>query len=62
MSKYGYDNFCDFKVSSLRGLAGGEENGRHGYQMTFAIAYIRVSDGIIVTSLLYLYDFAGSSI
>ena len=24
------------------GLAGGEENGRRGYQMTFAIAYIRV--------------------
>ena len=33
----------------LRGLAGGEENGRRGYQMTFAIAYIRVSYDVVMT-------------
>ena len=34
------------------GLHGGEENGRRGYQMTFSIAYIRVSNDIIMTSLI----------
>ena len=30
-------------VNLLRGIAGGEENGRRGYLLTFSIAYIRVS-------------------
>ena len=42
------------------GLSGGEENGRRGYRMTFAIAYVRVScDDVMVTifrlALLLLY-------
>lgn len=28
---------------SFRGIPGGEENGRRGYLLTFAIAYMRVS-------------------
>ena len=37
-------------VSRHSGLAGGEENGRRGYQLTFAIAYIRVRYDVMVTS------------
>ena len=40
---------CD---STYSGLAGGEENGRRGYQMTFTIAYIRVSSSVSI----YLSD------
>ena len=37
-------------VSLHSGLAGGEENGRRGYQLTFAIAYIRVRYDVMITS------------
>ena len=43
-----FSNFFYF----ASGLAGGEENGRRGYRMTFAIAYVRVRrDDVMITIL-----------
>ena len=65
-----YDLRCKCRESArymgcsllISGLAGGEDNGRRGYMMTFAIAYIRVSNDIIVTSLLWVHTGTGSGI